>query len=174
MLDGKLLLDPGRYQLEVTADGYEITREKVVARPREKMKLTIELSPIPDESAAGADNDGFDPTTQQWVGIGVAGAGVISLGIGTYFGLTAMSKADDADCNGGVCADEAAGRLNNEAVDAGNLSTVFFAAGAGAAAIGAVLYFVPLFGEEEERPQTVRIAPVLSPQQAGIQLGGRW
>jgi hypothetical protein len=175
MLDGKLLLDPGKYQLEVTADGYQLTRESIVARPRENLTLRIELSPRGSDGttapqAAGGDDDGL--TTQQWIGIGVGAAGIVSLGVGAYFGLTAMSKADDAGCENGLCSDPASEKLNEEALDAGNVATVALIAGTVLAGAGVVLFFVPFGGEEKPQAQALRVQPVLSTQHAGVQLGG--
>jgi hypothetical protein len=183
MLDGRLLLDPGRYLLEVTAEGYEVVRQNLVARPREKLKLRIQLVPPqaegtpgqiavvkPEPGSAAQEDDGL--STQQWIGIGVGAAGVAALGVSAAFGLTAMSKADDADCSDGTCPDQRSKRLNDEALDAGTVSTVTFIAGALVAAAGAVLFFVPLSsGEAGER---VALQPVIAPDHAGIALGGQW
>lgn len=175
ILDGKLLLDPGKYQLEVTADGYQLTRESIVARPRESLKLRIELTPRLADGAtapqtAAADDDGL--TTQQWIGIGVGAAGVVSLGVGAVFGLTAISKADDAGCERGRCPTDESGKLNDEAHDAGNIATVALIAGAVLGAAGAVLFFVPFGGEEKADAQALRVRPQISPRYAGVQLGG--
>jgi len=183
MLDGRLLLDPGKYQLEVTAEGYDVARQTLVARPREKLKLRIQLAAPeaegaaaqiavvkPDSGSAAQEDDGL--STQQWIGIGVGAAGVVTLGVSAAFGLTAMSKADDAGCSDGTCPNARSKRLNDEALDAGTVSTVTFVAGAVVAAAGAVLFFVPLStGEEGER---VALQPVVAPDRAGIALGGQW
>lgn len=185
MLDGRLLLDPGKYLLEVTAEGYEVARQNLDARPREKQTLHIALALPQSETtpaqvavtaspttSSGAPKD-TGLSTQQWIGIGVGAAGIATLGVSAAFGLTAMSKADDAGCSKGLCPNERAQKLNNEALDAGTISTVTFIAGAVTAAAGAVLLLVPLSsdGEEGER---VALQPVVSPDQAGIMLGGRW
>jgi tetratricopeptide (TPR) repeat protein len=180
ILDGKLLLDPGKYQLEVTADGYQLTRESIVARPRENLKLRIELSPRQVDGVAAqgqveTEEEREGLSTQQWLGIGIGAAGVVGLGVGAVFGLTAMSKADDAGCEDGQCPDLAAEKLNDEAIDAGNIATVTLIAGAALAGIGAVLFFVPFESEEKPDAQaSLRLAPVVSTQQVGAQLGGRF
>lgn len=179
ILDGKLLLDPGRYQLEVTADGYQLTRESIVARPRESLKLRIELSPrngrapVFVSATADDDDDGSGLTTQQWIGLGVVGAGVVSLGVGTYFGLSALDKAEQAGCSGGVCPDAASQRLNEDALAAGDVATVTFIAGAALAIAGGVLIFVP-FGSEDapSANAALRIQPAISAQHAGVHVGG--
>jgi hypothetical protein len=186
VLDGRLLLDPGKYALEVSAEGYEISRKDVVARPREKLKLRIELAPrgsddgVPIATTVQAppavtqplSDDEGGLTTQQWIGVGVGAAGVVTLGVSAYFGLTAISKADDADCSDGLCPDDRSKRLNDQALDAGTISTVTFVAGAVMAGAGAVLFFVP-FSSDDERAGA-RLRPALAPGHAGVELGGRW
>jgi len=176
ILDGKLLLDPGKYQLEVTADGYQLTRESIVARPRENLKLRIELSPRQVDGAVevqpGAVGEETGLSTQQWIGIGVGAAGVVSLGVGAIFGITAMSKADDAGCENGLCPNSASEELNEDALDAGNVATVALIAGTVLAGAGVVLFFVPFGGEEKPEDQALRVQPVLSTQLAGVELGG--
>lgn len=183
MLDGKLLLDPGKYTLEVSAEGYEVVRQNLEARPREKLTLRIALQPPKPETtevaatpAAGtapkAHQEEEGLTTQQWIGIGVGAAGVAALGVSAAFGLTAMSKSDDAGCSHGLCPDEHAQKLNNEALDAGNVSTIMFVAGAVAVAAGVVLVFVPFSSKDGEEKQ-VSLAPVIAPDRAGLVIGGR-
>jgi hypothetical protein len=182
MLDGKLLLDPGKYTLEVSAEGYEVVRQNLEARPREKLTLHIALQPPKPETTevAATPPAGTAPkahreaglTTQQWIGIGVGGAGVVALGVSAAFGLTAMSKSDDAGCSKGLCPNDHAQKLNGEALDAGNVSTITFVAGAVAVAAGVVLVLVP-FSSDDGQEQQVSLAPVIAPDRAGLVIGGR-
>ena len=180
MLDGKILLDPGKYQLEVTADGYQLTRESIVARPRESLRLRIELSPRkvdgsqPSTAPMPEDRDS-GLTTQQWIGVGVIGAGAVSLGVGTFFGLRAASKSDEAGCSQGVCPDAESQALNEDALAAGDIATVALVSGAVLVTAGLVLTFVPFGSEEDDdasRRTALRVQPVLSARYAGIDLGG--
>lgn len=181
MLDGKLLLDPGKYQLEVTADGYQLTRESIVARPRESLKLRIELSPRKAEGpqrqievADSGESSGL--STQQWIGLSVVGAGVVSLGVGTFFGLRAASKSDEAGCSGGTCPDAESEALNEDAIAAGDVATVTLISGAVLVTAGLVITLVPFGSEEGEAPAPaqarLQLRPALSMAHAGIELGG--
>lgn len=175
MLDGKLLLDPGKYQLEVTADGYQLTRESITARPRENLKLRIELSPKQlDRGAPHAqDSDhGGGLSTQQWIGIAVGSAGVVGLGVGAYFGLTALSKADEAGCSGSDCPDARSASLNDEAYDMGNLATITLIAGAALTTAGVVLIIVPFGSEAEPTETALHIQPVVAARLAGVNVAG--
>ena len=64
------------------------------------------------------------------------GAGVVAAGLGTYFGVTAMSKHNDpgAVCNAEPCT--TADKLNSDAASAADASTVSFAVAAVAAGVG--------------------------------------
>jgi hypothetical protein len=77
------------------------------------------------------------------LGLVAAGVGVVGVGVGSVFGLISKSKHDDANayCNGNACLDERGPALKDEAIAAGNLSTVAFAVGAAGLAGGAVLWF---------------------------------
>ena len=70
--------------------------------------------------------------------LAMAGAGVLGLGVGTAFGLMAMSKKSDADagCVGNVCTSVTAGAARSDARSAGDTSTAFFVAGGAVAAAG--------------------------------------
>lgn len=109
--------------------------------------------------------------TWRWVGLGVAGAGVVAIGVGVVFGLSASSKwsdAKDAGCNDdGVCPNRAAADLVDDARSKGTLSTVMTAAGVGLAAGGVLLY---LFAPKER----VSVTPGVSaaPGGASITIGG--
>jgi hypothetical protein len=76
----------------------------------------------------------------------VGGAGVVGVGVGSYFGLVAMSKKHDSDaqCPGGSsgpCSGTGVS-LSKDAESAGNASTIAFAVGLAALAGGAVLWLV--------------------------------
>lgn len=88
-----------------------------------------------DARPAGGD-------ARRWIGIGIAGAGVVGLAVGTAFGTIALS--DVARSNQGPCG--ADGRctsaglaLRGQAVDAARISTLGFVAGGAALATGITL-----------------------------------
>lgn len=93
-----------------------------------------------EDAAAATQNPG---NTQRIVGIIVGGAGVVGLGLGTFFGLTAKSKLDDSNdghCSGNLC-DATGVQLRSDYSSAARLSTVTFLAGGALLAGGAVLFF---------------------------------
>jgi hypothetical protein len=85
------------------------------------------------------------------IGLVVAGAGVVGLGIGAVFGVQALSKNSDANnshcgLGGGFSqpnsCDANGVSLRSDAVNAGNMSTVFIVAGGALLATGATLWIL--------------------------------
>jgi len=97
----------------------------------------------------------------------VAGAlGLATVGFGAYFGIQAIHEASGAPghCSGNVC-DAQGAAVRHDAVEAGNASTVVFAAG-GVLLAGAVVLYVLSPGSEPQT--TVRVAPVAGGANVGV------
>jgi hypothetical protein len=141
----------------VKADGASIT----VSIP--ELELEVPVSPEAQVSAAPAtktETEGIEPREQpslaeRWPALAAGGAGVVGVVVGSIFGLQSMSKQDKAaqHCNGSVCADQTGVRLKDDAIAAGNISTVAFIVGGVALAAGGVLWLtLPVSGESARRP----------------------
>jgi len=81
---------------------------------------------------------------QRTLAYAAAGVGVIGVGIGSFFGLRAISKNKDAESlcrNGYVCEDPQGPVLADDARAAARISTITFVVGGAALAGAAVLYF---------------------------------
>jgi hypothetical protein len=102
-------------------------------------------------------------------GLVAAGVGVVGLGIGTFAGLSASSKNNDADkqCNGKQCPQSALD-LTKDAKSAATLSTVSFVLG-GVLVAGGVSLF--LFGPKGSSKRA-QLTPTVSPTFAGASLTG--
>jgi hypothetical protein len=99
---------------------------------------------LPAPSAATAAAPAPAPTRSTWqkpLGIVLGGAGVVALGLGTYFGLHAMLKNSDLEreCPG-TCTSTHGRDLNDQAHTAAAWSNVFVVSGLALAAAGVVLY----------------------------------
>jgi hypothetical protein len=106
------------------------------------------------------------------VGLGVGIFGVVGVGIGSAFGVDAMSKsqtAKDEGCIDDVCP-EAAGKIRDKAKVSGNISTVAFAVGAAALGTGLVLYFTAP-GSMKEKDASVAWRAQVTPLTDGAHLG---
>ena len=165
-------VDPGEVTVEATAPGHVpfSTKIKVPAKGRVSVAVpALQAAPEPAPAVAavpaaqpnaappaavassaqvGSPSPGSPPKPAPvehrspipWI---VGGAGVVALGVGTVFGLKAMSNADDAreQCPNGVCNSEQGSKDADSAHTQATISNVSFVLGAAAIATGAVLYF---------------------------------
>ncbi|HMC95669.1 MAG TPA: hypothetical protein VKO16_12950 [Polyangia bacterium] len=76
------------------------------------------------------------------IGLGMAGAGVVVLGLaGVALGAALSAKSDsNADCTGDICGDIGLSK-RNDAVSRGNLATILTVAGVVLVGTGATLFF---------------------------------
>src|SRR5205823_5132509 len=96
-------------------------------------------SPPPGSVTTQPAREGSDGSGQRTAGIVIAGVGVVGLAVGTVFGLTAVSKNNEAKrlCPGTAptCASSEGVNDNDSAKTDGTISTVAMIAG-GAALVG--------------------------------------
>lgn len=118
---------------------------EAVASPAEASPPSSDSSPPHDSGAEGA---GPNPLI-----FGLAGLGVVGLGVGTVFGLMASSTYDDskAECqpdNPNLCSQNGV-ELRDDARSQGNIATVAFVVG-GAALAGAGIWLLVDSGSSEK------------------------
>jgi len=123
-------------------------------------------SPAPTPAPAPAAAERASPIP--WI---VGGAGVVALGVGSYFGLKAISNADEAreTCPNGLCNDQEGETAANDAHTQATISNVCFVLGAAAVATGAVLYFTL----PNKRGTQVGMLPMLDQSSLGLAVRGR-
>lgn len=146
-------VDPGEHLVEVTAPGKKKWARKVTAGGSEGLKITLKIAKLEDEDGAGPGKGGGDdkgPETPpkdgaggSWkkpTGITLLVVGAIGVGVGGYFGLSALSKRKEADdlCPAKECPDPKAISLVDESKSAATISTVGIGVGVGLAVLGAV------------------------------------
>ncbi len=146
--------------------------------PAESPAPSAPLAPdSPVQSSAGAmpfrdDAVARSHATRRWLGVGIAGAGVVGIGVGAAFGAMALSKLSRS--NDGPCgpddhctADGLA--LRHQSATAATGSTVGFVAGATLVAAGLAVYLTtPRDGEP------VTLTPVATAAGVGAVLAGRF
>ena len=147
--------------------GHPGARERRVRPPGAADQAHLSADSTPSQPAA-ADRS----RTERTIAIGLGGAGVVGVGIGSFFGLRSIAKHSDYErlCTAGVCA-PAAGPIHDDAVAAGNASTVAFVLGGALIAGGAVLWFIA------PRPSSTArlgIAPSIGSSGAGAIVAGGW
>jgi hypothetical protein len=175
-------VDPGTHRLVVSAPGMRDAQATVAISERQRLDVPVRLE------AAGADatpttvslppaSDAAPaPSAFPWrtVGLVAAGAGVVTLGVGSYFGVEAKSKNDQSNSNGGCNGNDcsaAAAQIRRDAISAGNTSTVLFVVGGVLAAGGIVLWLV---APSSEGSTGVSVTPVALGAGGGLVLGGGW
>ena len=190
-LDGTpLKVDPGTHMFTFDVAGHPTVTRSLLAREGEASRhervvvgdagaptsASSGRTPSPETPGTASQSRGL--TTQQWVGLSLAGAGAVGVVIGAVAGLMANGEWSDAKsiCGGNpsLCARvseaEAEGHQST-ARDEATLSTAAFIAGGVLLAGGAVTYFTG--SAPRERPaRSMAIAPVVEPQRMGIVLMG--
>src|SRR5262249_46092864 len=104
----------------------------------------------------------------------VMGAGVVGLGVGTLFALSAKSRYDDSlnHCdrtNHDLC-DPQGVSTRNDARSAGNVATAALGGGAAAVVVGGVVWLTAPSGARPTSAASVVVAPTLG----GAVVRGAW
>jgi hypothetical protein len=144
-----LSVDPGEHTFTFEAAGQAPFTKKIVILEAQKDRrelVTIGTPTTPPVTAAphvpGATEAEGGLGVQKALAIACGGLGFVGLGVGTAFGLVALSKKSDAQS---VCPNECATQADvnkwSDAKSAGNLSTIAFLVGGVALAAGAALWF---------------------------------
>ena len=182
---GALSVDPGPHVFTFETAGQPAVKKQFVIRELEKDRREMIVFGTPDgagpatpaapSTRAPALPNAVSPEPggalgpQQILALATGGLGVVGLGVGSAFGLVAMSKKSDAQnvCPH-VCTDQAGATKWRDAKSAGNLSTVAFIVG-GAALAGAAVLWLTAKTEANEAPRA-QVGLGLS----GVQLKATW
>jgi hypothetical protein len=194
-----LPVDPGEHVVDATAIGRKAWTSKfnVAAGGDNKVVTVPELAPetVPgggataakaaetsapsapvrtnDGSSAEMPSPGGGKRTAGYVAVGV---GLVGLGVGAVFGLSAISKRHDAEdlCTQGYCSAKAVA-TNDEAKSAAWISDVGFGIGIAGVGVGAYLLLTAKVAKPSAAESTAKhlsIAPLLGNHTAGISAGG--
>lgn len=186
-----LPVDHGEHTIEASAPGHHAFTKKLTVQDGANETVAIpvlpatgaEVPPVvpqqpqpqqpgPDQGATGAR-----PFPARTLGIVAGALGVVTMGIGGFFGLQAIGKNNDSNtmgCNGDVCT--GAGKTARmDAVSAGNTSTILFVVGGVLTAAGVVLFIVGgSSASGGEAKPAVAAAPAVGPGSGGFALSGRF
>lgn len=193
----KMPVDPGPQSLQATAPGRKSwTQTVTIAQAKDQQSVEVPVletstdtapppaprptpttSPVqpsappatpPDTDSQSRVSGGADNTLAYVVG----GTGIVLLGVGSYFGLKAMSTWDDrnAECPDGQCTKKAKD-LGDDANTQANISNVTM--GLGLVGVGFGTYLL-LTGDSDaqESAGQVRFDPVVGREGAGLSVGG--
>jgi hypothetical protein len=144
-----LPVDPGNVDIVASAPGHQPFR--VVVHVDEGRQVTVDVPPLSETATTATTTTPVPPPadTNQTsplrpIGIVVGAVGVVALGVGTYFGVHAISKWNDSNglCPGTTSCSPSAVSLADDAKQAARIADVTIAASAVALAAGIVLYVV--------------------------------
>jgi hypothetical protein len=169
VFDVPLPVDPGAHVITAVAPGRAARKFPVTVGESER--ITVEVAPgeapavppvAPPEPAASTASVGGEHSVagggwQRPAGYVAGGLGIVGVGLGTFFGLQALSKWSSAksDCGAG-CPDGSTARAEkNAATTDATISTIGFAVG-GVALAGAVVLVVTAPAPQVGR---IRLAP---------------
>ena len=165
--------------IEVSADGVSVAtsiENLVDAPPAAPTAVKVEpaqpprrVNPVlPPESPK--PETGTALSSQRIAGLLVGGVGLVSLGVGTAFGLIAFDKYDesnDGHCDDANQCDQTGVDLRDEGLTAGTVSTAMFVVG-GIALAGGLTLFVTAPTATDSVKAKVSVGP------GGVQLRGAW
>ena len=133
-------VDPGEHVLMASAPGH-IPWETRVVVPAEGPALDVKI-PVLAAVPPPPQKPRTSPLT--YLGLGAAGLGIATVGVGAIFGLVAIGGKSDAKCEGVDCrgAADGSGDKLRDAQTSATLSTVFMITGAVLIAGGTTLWLL--------------------------------
>jgi hypothetical protein len=183
-LDGSALtLDPGSHEFTfVTAGQPSVTqtfllhegdkgrRETIAIGPAALPLTTVPGAAAPSDARPEPHPERGHGSVWRTVGWATGAVGIVGLGVGTAFGIMALSDKSNAHCDATTktCL---AGPLS-DANTAGTVSTVGLVAGGALVAGGiALLLLAPT---RDASSASIRVAPVIGVRDGGLSLTGTW
>jgi hypothetical protein len=178
-------VDPGAHKVAVNASGLPPSTTSVTVKEGDHLDVPVHLGPddpaaVPSASsapvapAAPADEGVAKPSglgPLRITALAIGGAGVVALGIGTYFGLDAISKNNASHtqgCSGNACP-QGGYDTREAAKSSASTSTVAIAIGGVLVAGGVALWLLAPHGSA-----SVQIAPAALLGGGGVTVAGAW
>jgi serine/threonine-protein kinase len=193
--------DPGQHTISVSAKGKEtwtttvmlaaVSDVQTVSVPVLRDAVSVASSPAQGQAQAPLPSDpnsaleSTPPSDHaasrfplRTVGIVAMGAGLVGLGVGSYFGLHAKSLYDQSKqnnhCDSANSCDATGGEKREEAKRSATWSTVSFVAGGMLAAAGVTLFVLDRRAEKSARAPRLKAVPAVGRNEAGVLLLGRF
>jgi hypothetical protein len=173
-LDGRpVRIDPGEHVFVFTRAGQPPVEKHLVLQEGERdRREEVVIGPVAPPSVPGTDSTSPPVRTPSWwttqriLAVAGGGLGLVGIGLGTSWGLYAISaqNQEKSHCSASSCPNA---RQANEdystAREDATASTIAFAAGGALLAAGAVLFFTA---------HSVEVAPTVGTRGAGLTIAG--
>jgi hypothetical protein len=159
-------VDAGVHVLHTDAPGKHPWEQRVTIAG-EAQRVAVDVPVLEDEAANVIPPSGGARRT---VAIALGAGGLLSAGLGAYFGVRAIARASEAHshCDPSGC-DSTGVDASNDSKRSGTISTITFAA-AGALVVSAAVVW--LTAPARPRPAAATLAPIVGPQLGGAALVG--
>lgn len=177
-------VDPGTIELAAEAPGYERWTRTVEIEERRDVEIEVPAiaalppppkpKPKPKPAPKEIESGGLTRTLAYVAG----GVGVVGIGVGSYFGLRAISKGNESEehCKEKLC-DARGVELDDQASTAATISNVGFGVGVLGLATGVTLFVISQPDGPEAAPRTpsaVTVVPAIGAGSSGVLLSGAW
>ncbi len=178
-------VDPGDVELSATAPGYEKWSRTVEVEERKDLEVEVpqlvalpppaKPKPKPPAKDPAEDDDRQLKRTLAYV---AGGVGIAAVGVGSYFGLRALSKGKESEdhCTDTLCSARGV-ELDEQASTAATVSNIAFGVGVVALGAGAFLYFTSAPPPEDAKKTTGRpfqVSPAIGAESGGVLISGSW
>jgi len=173
----ELPIDPGSYEIVASAPGYVAFRTTIViktdgARETVVVPALVAAPSVPTPvttTASTAGNDTSTGSSRKTIGLVVAGAGLVTVGVGGFLALSAKSQYDDAQCTGGSCS-QAGADARDAARGKGSIATIVMGIGGALLVGGVVLWLTAPTVASKSSASNVTLRAGVTP--SGFVLGG--
>jgi hypothetical protein len=168
-------VDPGRHAVDATAPGRVGWSASAAVAPETTVRVDV---PVLAPSAAPAappvpEGATARPSAVPLASYVLAGAGMVGIGVGAYFGVVAANKKHDSglQCMAAGCTSAGASLLH-QADSAAWASDIGF--GVGLAAIAAAAYLFLSAPSAAPHASALRVGPRLTTRWTGLGVDGAW
>jgi hypothetical protein len=192
------MVNPGKHVVTARVESGPVTTNEVTVKEGEKRAIVLTIqpatAPAPSTTATEPVSPGTAPTsfesksppppppqdvappknagdTQRTIALVTGGVGVVGLAVGTFFGLSAKSKASDADkiCPTSTTCNSTAGTtLRHDAIGKANVATVMFIGSTVLLGAGIVLWVTAPSSSDKPGESKRETAILLGPGSIGI------
>jgi tetratricopeptide (TPR) repeat protein len=165
--------DPGVHVITATAPGRAPFQATVTLDAAGGRTEAIEVPLLAPATTSDAPAAPEGTSTQRLAGYVVGGVGLVAVGVGSYFGLRAISREQDANdrCSESTCPDRDALSASEDANDFATLANVGVGGGLALLGVGALLVWT---APSADSATSARLAPTLGPEGGGLTVAGRF